>query len=94
MSADTGALYTLVLAWEHQRDQLVDVVRRLRVRHPAADSYDRLLADRAAASVAALDSLFEPTAADLVRRGRSVDEALDQVDAHVEALYARMGGKP
>jgi hypothetical protein len=93
MSADNRAPYTLVLAWEYQRDQLADEVRRLRVRHPTPDSYDRVIADRLAAGIATLDSLFEPTAADLVRRGLDVDDALDQVDAHAEALYARMGGK-
>lgn len=82
-----------VLAWEHQRDRLADALGRLRRRHEA-DEYDRILADRAAASLDSIVALFEPTAADLVAAGWEVDEALEVVDRHVAELHRRMGGKP
>jgi hypothetical protein len=81
------------VAWRYQRDRLADALGRLRRRHVDASSYDRILADQAAASLDALDALLEPCAADLVRAGWEVDAALVHVDRHRDELYGRMGGR-
>ncbi len=81
-----------VLAWEHHRDRIAGAVRLLRCRHEP-DEYDRILADRIAASLDSLDAMFEPTAGELVAEGFEVDRALELVDRHVDELRARMGGK-
>ncbi len=82
-----------VVAWESHRDRIAGAVRLLRRRHEA-DEYDRLLADRIAGSLDALDAMFEPTAGEMVAHGLDVDAALESVDRHRDALYSRMGGKP
>jgi hypothetical protein len=83
-----------VIAWEFHRDRLADSLRLLRQRHQDATDYDRILADRAAASLEALDALLEPSAGELVRAGWTTDDALARVDQHVTQLRQRMGGKP
>ena len=82
-----------VLAWQHHRDRLADALGRLRNRLQD-DELGLFLADRAAASLDALDALFEPTAGDLVAEGFEVERALDLVDRHVAELHSRMGGRP
>jgi hypothetical protein len=52
------------------------------------------LADRLACHVLTLDAMLRPTAADLVRAGFEVDQALEHVDRHVARLHSRMGGRP
>jgi hypothetical protein len=81
-----------VTAWRYQRDGLADALGRLRRRHPKG--YDRVLVDRAVASLDVLDALLEPTAAELVTAGWDVDVALEYVDRHRAALCARVGGGP
>ena len=81
-------------AWEFQRDRLADAVGRLRRRHPDPADYDRILADRAAASLDVLDALFEPCAGELVAAGLDVDRALELVDRHRDRLHSKLGGKP
>jgi hypothetical protein len=92
LRADRGPIP--LVAWAHQRDRIADSISRLRRRHPDPLSYDRLLADRIAASLDSLDAMLEPTAADLVGAGFDVDEALGHVDRQRDRLYARMGGTP
>jgi hypothetical protein len=79
---------------EMQRDRIAETIGRLRRRHPESDEYDRILADRIAASLDSLDAMLEPCAAELIRAGLSVEEALAQVDRRREALYRQMGGAP
>lgn len=47
--------------WEFHRDRLTDTFGRLLRRHPDADDYDRILLDRAVASLLSIDALLEPT---------------------------------
>lgn len=84
---------TTVLAWNHHVERTADALARLRRRHEP-ESYDRLLADRAASELEWLDLLVQPTAADLVRAGMDVDRALETVYAHSDALRGRIGGRP
>lgn len=83
----------IVLAWNFQRDRLADSLGRLRRRHEP-DEYERILADRAASALDAIDAFLEPTAAELVRDGWNIDAALERVDRHRARLYHRMGGRP
>ena len=82
------------LAWDHQFGRAVDAVGRLRSRHSDPDDYDRILLDRLAASLAALDGFFEPCAADLIRQGFGVEDAVATVDRHSDELYSKLGGRP
>lgn len=91
--AGTTGSVSAVLAWEHHRDRLADALGRLRRRYDV-DEYDHILADRAAASLVSIDALVAPTAADLVRAGWAVDQALEEVDRHYAQLARRMGGPP
>ena len=88
------AVLSAVLAWEHQFGRAVDAVGRLRRRLPDPADYDRIMLDRLARSLDSLDAMFEPCAADLVREGFEVDEALKIVDRHAAELHRRMGGRP
>lgn len=79
------------LAWTEHVERAADALARLRRRHEP-DSYDRLLADRAASELESLDLLVQPTAAELVAAGIDVDAALESVYAHGDAFRARIGG--
>ena len=78
----------------HHLDRAADAVGRLRRRHPDPDDYDRILLDRAAASLDAIDAMLQPCAEELVAADWDVDEALEAVDRHSGELHGRLGGKP
>jgi hypothetical protein len=66
---------------------------RRRVRDERRDgSYFAFLGDRVADHIDALDAMLEPTAAEWVAAGLSVEHALETVDERVRTLQSLLGG--
>jgi hypothetical protein len=72
--------------------ELAADVGRLR-RRVDPDGYDAVLLARIAGHVDALDAIHEPTAADRVRAGIPVDDALELVDQRAQELERLLGGR-
>jgi hypothetical protein len=66
---------------------------RLRRRIPA-DGYDAHLVDRIGAHLDIVDSILQPSAAELVASGETVDMALAEVDARARRVRTLLGEKP
>ena len=76
--------------FEHHLDEIAREVRRLRY-YADPDSSLAYLADRLANHLEALLLMHAASAADYVRAGLDVDEALAIVDRHAAELQRRMG---
>jgi len=83
----------LTRAYTYQREELARDIGRLR-RRLSRDGYDDAhLVDRIAHRVECLDSLFQPTAGELVRAGFEIDDALRIVDDETARLRSLLGVK-